>query len=519
MATIDKQKAGVFFAALIVAIGGLIYELLIGTATSYLLGDSVTQFSITIGVMLFAMGIGAYIAPKLPYSAEDQFIGVELLLALIGGNSIAILYFFYSFFEAFYVLFLLLVVIIGVLIGLEVPIMLKLVETKKNMIAVTSKILSLDYFGALIASVIYPLVLLPQLGVLQTAYLVGLLNVVVATIMIWLFYPRLQLRKWLIICGTLVLVVIGSGFFLHARIAAAFNKKLYQDEVVLSQQTAYQQIVITRFKDDIRLFLNGNIQFSSIDEYRYHEPLVHIPLISQPRAKKVLILGGGDGLVAREVLKHPQIETINLVDLDGQMIDLAKSHPLLTQINQHSLSDHKVTITITDAFSYLEKNQQKYDVIIIDLPDPSNESLAKLYSLQFYQLTAKHLNAQGIVITQATSPYFANQAFWLIHDTMAAAQLTTLPLRSDVPSFGEWGFVIGTHSQTSIDDIVDLNAAETTQLQNVDLRYLRPELWQTHFIFDPDTASPSADLKYETSTLFNPTILEAYQQEAKRWQE
>jgi spermidine synthase len=500
-----KRKAGIFFAALIVAVGGLIYELIISTASSYLAGDSVLQFSLTIGLMLFGMGIGSWIAPSLKSPPEEKFILVEALLALIGGSSVALLFFSYSYTEVYYLVFVALALLIGLLIGLEIPLMLKIVESKTQMVKITSRILSLDYLGALIASVLYPLVLLPTLGVLRTALLVGLLNCVLAIFIYFAFLQQVQLRKRIATLLIFVFVALLSGFVYAERLTLHFDQKLYQDEVIFQQQTKYQKLVITRFGDDTRLYIDGNIQFSSIDEHRYHEPLVHIPLNLAAQKNRVLILGGGDGLAAREVLRYEQVERIDLVDLDGEMTRLAATHPDLVRLNQGSLSNPLVQVHTADALNYLEENSQLYDVIIIDLPDPNNEGIAKLYSREFYRLAARRLSEGGVLVTQATSPYFSNKAFWMIEHTMTEAGLSTLPYHLLVPSFGEWGFVAAARRPLSP---AQLTIPLPTQV-------LHPDVIPTLFVFDPDMAAPE---QVEINTLFEPKIIEVYQEDAKRWQ-
>jgi spermidine synthase len=208
------------------------------------------------------------------------------------------------------------------------------------------------------------------------------------------------------------------------------------------------------------------------------------------------------------VLKYPSLEKITLVDLDPAMTQLAQEHPLVLALNQNSLQNPKVSIIHQDAMSYLQSNSEQFDFIIIDLPDPNNENLAKLYSLEFYQLVTRHLSQAGVVVTQATSPYFSKRTFWMINHTVEEAGLVTQPYHLNVPSFGEWGFVMAASPQT---------LATTPHLFPVATRVLTDQMVPTLFIFDQDLhpATPSA----EVSTLFEPIILQAYQEDYKRWKQ
>jgi len=233
-----------------------------------------------------------------------------------------------------------------------------------------------------------------------------------------------------------------------------FEDLLYQDTVIFSKTTRYQRIIITRWRNDIRLYLNGHIQFSSVDEARYHEALVIPALEACARPGDILILGGGDGMAAREVLKYDSIRRIVLVDIDAEMTRLGRERKELRALNKNSLNSEKVEIVNTDAMKYVENSKDAFDVIIVDLPDPSSGALAKLYSKSFYALCARRLRADGVIVTQATSPFFAPEAFWCIVKTIESAVnadsgpggLIPVPFHVNVPSFGEWGFVMASRN-------------------------------------------------------------------------
>jgi spermidine synthase len=239
-----------------------------------------------------------------------------------------------------------------------------------------------------------------------------------------------------------VLCGLAIGMAQAKRITATAEENIYADEIIFARDSRYQHLVLTRFKDDVRLFLNSHLQFSSRDEYRYHEALIHPGLSSIPFPRRALVLGGGDGLAVREILKYPQIESITLVDLDPEMTRIFSTNPMLTQLNQKSLLSPKLHITNADAFPWIDSNTDSFDFIVIDFPDPTNYSLGKLYTTAFYRAVARHLSAQGLMVVQSTSPMFARDSFWCIAATLKGAGLRTYPYHVYVPSFGEWGFVI-----------------------------------------------------------------------------
>jgi len=436
-----------FITVLLIAACGLIYELIAGTLASYLLGDSVLQFSTIIGCYLFSMGIGSAISRYIDRGLAYRFVWIELLLGVIGGFSSALLFLAFAYTQGFQLLMYALVVVIGILVGLEIPLLMRIIRSRYHFRDVIAHVLTFDYLGALGASLLFPILLVPYLGLVRSAILFGILNVAVALWSTFLFanqLPRAQVLRgisFVVLCG------LGLGFAEAKKITIAAEDNIYADEIILARDTRYQHIVLTRFKDDIRLFLNSHLQFSSRDEYRYHEALIHPGLSAVPVPRHVLVLGGGDGLAVREILKYPQVETITLVDLDPEMTHLFSTHPMLTALNQKSFLSPKVHIINADAFPWVDSNTDSFDFIVIDFPDPTNYSLGKLYTTTFYKAVARHLSAQGFMVVQSTSPMFARDSYWCIANTIHDADLQTYPYHVYVPSLGEWGFVIaGTHS-------------------------------------------------------------------------
>jgi spermidine synthase len=432
-----------FVSVFLIAACGLIYELIAGTLASYLLGDDVFQFSTIIGCYLFAMGIGSYLSRFLRRGLVAQFVSIELMVGVVGGFSSSLLFLAFAYTEAFRLVLYLVVILVGTLVGLEIPLLMRILKERFQFRELISHVLTFDYLGALGASLLFPVLLVPKLGLVRSALVFGILNAGVALWSTFLFRAQLGRGHVLRIGCFVTLALLGGGMVFADRISSSADNSLYADEVIFSRNTRYQHIVLTKWKDDLRLFLNTHLQFSSRDEYRYHEALVHPGLAALPGARRVLVMGGGDGLAIREILKYPSVESITQVELDPEMTRLFSTHPALSALNQHSLTAPRVHVINDDAFRWLDQNSDRFDFIVADFPDPTSYSIGKLFTTTFYRLAAKHLSVGGLIVVQSTSPLFARQSYWCIVETVKQAGLQTYPYHVYVPSFGEWGFVIG----------------------------------------------------------------------------
>ncbi len=438
-----RQTTVLLISILIVALCGIVYELIIGTVSSYLLGNSVYQFSLTIGFFMFAMGVGSLISKYFDDQYVRNFIIIEIAIALIGGVSSILLFMTFPFARVLYELVMYsLILMIGALVGMEIPILTTLLSQKASMKDSIANVMSLDYVGALIGSVAFPLLLLPSLGLVQASFAIGLINIFVATLNVFVFRRQLKHFKRMLEACILIMVLLVGCIFYGNHITSFAEKHLYFDQIVYTKQTKYQKLVVTRSTTnrEQRLYIDGYIQFSSRDEYRYHEYLVH-PVLSIPGPRKnVLILGGGDGLAAREILKYPDIELIHLVDIDPEMVRIGRELPMLTRLNQKSLSSDKLTSFSEDAFSFINQPGILYDRVIIDMPDPHNEAINKLYSREFYTMIKRRLAPGAVVVTQSASPFFTRHVYWCIEETLAEVFGYTMSYHTSLPSFGIWGF-------------------------------------------------------------------------------
>jgi spermidine synthase len=473
----------IYVTVVVVATAGLVYELVAAAAASYLLGDSLTQFSTVIGSYLFAMGVGSFLSRYLRRGLAARFVQIEILVGLVGGWTATLLFVAFGHTAHFRVVLYGLVVLIGVLVGLEIPLLLRLLRDRLAFRELVAQVLSLDYVGALAASILFPLLLVPHLGLIRTSLLVGLANAAVGLWSTWIFRGQLAAPGYLRAFAVVAVLGLGGGAVAAERITEWSEDRLYADDIILARTTPYQRIVLTRWGDDLRLFLNGHLQFSSRDEYRYHEALVHPALAAHRRPRHVLVLGGGDGLAVREILKYGAVERVTLVDLDPEMTRLFADNPLLAAVNGRALSDPRVRVANADAFVWLAEARDLFDVVIADFPDPHSFSLGKLYSRTFYRVLRARLAPDGLFVQQATSPMFARRAFWCIVETVRSAGLDVRPYHAYVPSFGEWGFVLAGTARWKLPHAYPPG-----------LRFLTVEATAALFAFPPDMGAVPVDV-------------------------
>ena len=499
------------FSTFTIAVCGLIYELLAGTISSYLLGDTVYQFSIIIGVFMASMGVGSFLSRYLSDNLQEIFIVVQIIVGLIGGFSTLILFFAFSYLDNYSVFLYLISIVIGILIGLEIPIIIRILKIHRVLKLNVSNVLTADYIGALGAAILFPVVLVPQLGLYRTALLFGMMNVFVAGLSIFTFGSGVVRRKQLVATTILAFVLLASGFFYSNSITGFFENRLYTGEIIYTHTTPYQHVVITRNDNAVAMFIDGNLQFNSLDEYRYHEALIH-PTMSLIRNKdNILVLGAGDGMAVRELLKYSDVKNITVVDIDPVITELFSQNPLLTCLNNNALNDKKVTVVNDDAWKYLESISTIYNAIIIDLPDPNDIEVSKLYTRSFYKLIATHLAADGIVVTQATSPYYAREVFWCIAHTLEKVTSPTgldehlfiKPYHTYIPSFGDWGFIMASPVRM--------------QWQNSEIkvptRYLDTDMMTSMMAFPPDMS----EVDTEINTIQNHKLAYYYEKAWSFW--
>lgn len=460
---------------------------------------------------MFAMGVGSFLTKYVGERELLAFIRTELLLGLLGGISVPLLYFLFQHQSNTQYQFTMLglTFAIGLLTGLEIPLLARVMKTYSPLKENLANVLGFDYVGALAATLLFPFLLLPFVGLYSSSLIFGAVNLLLGCGVAWFFRNELNRREKRGVYALTATGIVAFGLllawaepFLHQ-----WETSAYPHRVIYREQSPYQQITLTQNHDDLRLYLNRVIQFSSRDEYRYHEALALVPAAAIPKVKRVLILGGGEGLLAREVLKIPEVEAITIVDLDGRVFDLAKRHGGIRALNAGALEDPRVQCLAEDAAVFLRNDSSSYDLILADLPDPSSESVARLYSTWFFGMAKARLAPGGIFATQATSPFHTRKTFWAIHETLRATGFTNLhPYQVLVPSFGVWGFVMAGGPE-----------GPPTLRSDLDYRYLEKKMLDQLFYFSADM-SPLPDEKILPNRLDRPVLLDYFLEEWSDWQ-
>jgi len=491
-----------FLNVLVIAACGLMYELLAGTVASYVLGDSVTQFSLIIGLYLSALGVGAWLSRFLDRDLAARFVDVELAVALLGGLSAPMLFLGFARLEWFRLFLFLVVFAIGVLVGLELPILMRILKEHLDFKELVSRVLSFDYIGSLFAAVLFPMFLMPRLGLVRTSIVFGLLNAAVGLYGTWLLRPLLRGVMMLRIRAAFVIVVLLIALLRADVLTTLAEDELYADDIVYSSSSPYQRILVTNNAAGFQLFLNGNLQFSSADEYRYHEALVHPAMSAAKSMGRVLILGGGDGLALREVLKYGGVQQVTLVDLDPKMTALSANFAPLRTLNHNAFADRRVRVVNEDAMIWIERVRESFDVVIVDFPDPSSFSLGKLYSTRFYRLVRARLVPDGAISVQCTSPLYARQSYWCIIRTLEAAGFSVRPYQTTVPSFGVWGFALASP-----------RAVDAPSVVQVPTRFLDDATLAAMFVFPRDMGP----VPVEINRLDNQILVRYYEDEWRKW--
>ncbi|HEX5128722.1 MAG TPA: polyamine aminopropyltransferase [Usitatibacter sp.] len=498
----DALTRALLASVFVIAACGLVYELIAAATSTYLLGDSITQFSVVIGVYLASMGVGSYLSKHISGAIVVRFVDIELMIAVLGGFSAALMFLSFAWAHpGFRVILYSLVILVGVLVGIEIPLVMRILKERLGFKDLVAQVLTFDYLGALGVSIAFPLVLAPRLGLIRTAFLFGLMNAVVALWAVWLFRDRLRRPGAAATRCSLVIAVLLGGFAYSDQLTRLSEEQIYTDRIVHAESTRAQRIVVTRWRDDLRLYLNGNLQFSSLDEYRYHEALVHPALATVPHARRALVLGGGDGMALREILKYPNIEEVTLVDLDPSMTRLFADAPALRALNHDSLNSPRVKVHNADAFIWLEQSRDFFDFVVMDFPDPSNHSLGKLYTTAFYNLLMRRLSSRGVAVIQSTSPMFARKSFWCVVTTLEDVGFQATPFHALVPSFGEWGFIVASRAPWS-----------PPERYPFDLRFVTPAMHPALFTFPKDMQRVAT----EVNRLNNQVLVQYFESEWRR---
>ncbi|KZS65074.1 polyamine aminopropyltransferase [Mycobacterium pseudokansasii] len=501
VAASPRGRAVLLAAVAACAACGIVYELALLTLSASLDGGGIVATSLIVAGYIAALGAGALLVKPLLVRAAITFITVEVLLGIVGGLSAAALYVTFAFIGGSLWVLALGTALIGGLVGAEVPLLMTLLQSGRVAEATDTgrtlaNLTAADYLGALLGGLGWPFVLLPHLGMIRGAAATGIVNLVAAAVVSIFLLRRVVGARQLATAlgalaaalGLLVTLLVGAR-----GIETTSRQRLYADPIIAYRHTAYQEIVVTRRGDDLRLYLDGGLQFSTVDEYRYTESLVYPALGSG--ARSVLVLGGGDGLAARELLRQPGVRQIVQVELDPAVIELART--TMRGANGGSLDDPRVHVVIDDAMSWLRGSDRgPFDAVITDLPDPDTPALGRLYSAEFYTLAARALAPGGLMVVQAGSPFSTRTAFWRTVSSVQAAGHAVTPYHVYVPTFGDWGFVLARRGSTAPTPTMPSDAPP--------LRFLNQQVLDAATVFPGDVAPRPL----EPSTLDNPRIVE-----------
>ncbi|WP_375559593.1 polyamine aminopropyltransferase [Bernardetia sp. OM2101] len=504
-------------------LSGIVAEYILSTLATYFLGDSVKQFTLIVSVMLFSMGLGSRLSQFFKKNLIELFIACELILSVLVSFCSLLTYGIASISEWIGIVIYTLSILIGLLIGFEIPLVTRINENYEELRFNISSVMEKDYYGSLLGGVFFAFIGLPFIGLTYTPFILGIINFLVGVLVLFTLKP-LFAGNWQANLKGISLAVLGVIIFglISAKPVVRYGEqKRYKDKIVFEEQSRYQKIVMTQYKNDYWLYLNSHLQFSTFDEWLYHEPLVHpvMQLATQSETQNntgyrkegkidVLILGGGDGCAAREVLKYSTINSITLVDLDPSMTKLGKENPIVKKVNKNSLNNERVKIYNNDAFTFLADSMVFYDVMIVDFPDPKTIEVNRLYTLEFYQLCYQHLRPQGIIVTQAGSPYYAAKAFDCIDKTMQAAGFETLPMHNQVLTMGEWGWVVGNKNLKSQDL---KKAMQSLQIKNIQTKWLNHDAMLQITSFGKKWKTNGEEVKQlEINTIHNPVLYRYY---------
>lgn len=526
---------------------GLAYEYTLSKVSSDLLGNSARQWAIIIGVMMFFMGIGSDLQKFIKdRNLFDRFVLFEILLGLTGGLGPIIILYSYSTIRSHFILVqYFFISIVGLIIGLEVPLLTRInasysKELKYNL----GGILKMDYIGALCGAMFWVFVLTPFFTIVETAFVLGIINLITGVLALLFFRKYIVKIQRLLVLATFSVFILMIGFVYAKEWTSFAEQYLFRDRIVFSKTTEFQHIVLTESAaGDLSCFINGHLQFNSADEFIYHENLVHPAMEIAARKKKILVLGGGDGLAVREILKYPEVNEIILVDIDPEMTKLARENFHLLQVNDNSLTNAKVNVLKNnelrslgeedlyvmnqkagpkpsptkvasvkiinlDAAKFVEQIRGFFDIIFIDFPDPNSLELAKLYSIEFYQNIKKKLTADGLFVQQSTSPYHAREAFLCIGRTMNKGGLVVVPFHDNVPSFGEWGWWIGGKEERYNENTIRERLTAIESLNGI-TQYLTPELIRASLVFGKDQLHTNQS---DITSITNSKVFEYYLQ-------
>lgn len=532
---------------------GFVIQNILSVTASSILGNTFVQFGVTTSLMLGAMGLGGALQKYIVNNLLEKFVLIEMFLVLLTAFAPIGLYYTYVIMpEHFTLVQYSWIIAVGLLIGLEIPLISRINEKYQPELGENmASIFTMDYVGSMVGGLVWTFFFLGKLDISTSAFLTAGVNLVVA-IVTYNYFLRLNKSKlnWKIplFMGICITALMVAPIYVKDW-QVDLQQRLFDDHIVLNQTTKYQNLVLTHNEKlgDYRLFINGNLQFSSLDEKIYHENLVHPVMTLKNDHRNVLVLGGGDGMAVRELLKYDDIDNITLVDLDDGMINLFTDNPILTKLNDSAFNDarvrkgigevetvdlvknvyvdenkyntdlnkyedvpHKlatVDVYTLDAYNFVKDfSDIKYDVVIIDFPDPSVIELNKLYTQEFFLHLKSVIKDDTMIAIQSTSPYHAKEAYLCIGRTMESVGFNTIPYHDNVPTFGDWGWYLAWGNDTTKDKVrQNIEGIENFKVN--DLVYLTPNRLKSNMTFGKGILKTT---KTDVNSLMDPVLISYY---------
>lgn len=421
----DRRRGLLLGLTFVVAFCSIVYELIYSEMLRVLFGGTVLRYSITIGLFLFSLGVGAFCFRYLS-DTERNFFRTEVALAvagplglllMVGVNSAPWIQFPLKS-ELVLVVSHLPIVVVGVLSGLEIPFLSTLVDSSGDAF---SEVLGVDYFGSLVGTVVYALVFYPTLGLVTTIFVLGLANAVVA--LLFAYQGGFKSSSVPVVVACLLVTASYGGVIAAGESAERAVEETYIGASIESQyppgqvsvqiqdvrRTAHQRVVIynrtlaaatdrPRHSEQC-LRLDGQLQLCDSWVQSYHRGLVDAPMGMFPHRPdtRVLLIGGGDHIAMNRLRKYNV--TVDQVDLDGEFLEYTKNHPYFEQYHDNAYTYDRLTTYKTDALTHLRTTDRQYDLVLLDLPGARNDDMLPVYSTEFYRLLRGHLTDDGIVVS------------------------------------------------------------------------------------------------------------------------
>lgn len=500
-ADLRVRRFALLVVAGLLAAAGVAYELsllLLGTIT---VGATERANAVVLGAAMAGMGAGAAFGGRLARRPVRAFVGVEVVLAVLGAAAAPTLYWLWATLDTFWGPLLGVAFAIGACIGAEMPLLAALNDqlARQRAASVVAQLTAADYLGAFLGAIAFAFAVRPVLGLVGATMAIAAVNLLLAAAV-----PVIMGVPWrqgaLVVPGA---VVLAAMVVLAPTVVDDGRQRLYRDPILAVDDRGRSDIVVTEREHrdgrrDTRLFLDGDLQLSSVDSYRYHEALVHPAVAAAPdRDLDVLVLGGGDCAAVTEALRHDQVSSVTLVELDPRVTDTVGDVEGFDELSA-GCDDPRTEVITADAFEWIRRTDASFDVVVADFPDPDTAALGRLYSVELFVAARSVLASDGSLSVQCGSPWFAQAAYWTCEATLEEAGWSSTPYLADVPSFGTWGFHLA---------VPDGPAPLVAATEPAGARYWDRSVAAGSMVLPPDLV---LERDQEPTTVLEPRIVDAH---------